>query len=284
MSDALNLLGASDSDDFFDPNESEDETSKVVTKKTRDVFEDSDDEPEPANEDELTNLVSEEKRRNTKLKKLTPEQLAKEEKRLRRTGVCYLSSIPPFMKPAKLRSVLSQFGELDRIFLKPESEHNYKKRRRMGGNKKRKFTEGWVEFVKKKHAKTCAETLNGNILGGKKLSYYHDDIINIKYLSGFKWLDLTRQMAKENEARQAKLTLEISQQQKLNKTFVSNVEKLKSASRKRKRDEEEGKVTEPKVNRQFDQKVVASTRANAGKEFKKDTASGDLNSVLSQVF
>ena len=46
-------------------------------------------------------------------------------------------------------------------------------------------------------------------------------------MPGFKWLDLTQQIAKENEVRQAKLAMEISQQQKLNKSFVSNVEKSK---------------------------------------------------------
>lgn len=35
-------------------------------------------------------------------------------------GVCYLSRIPPHMKPLKLRHLLSQFGEVLRIYLAPE--------------------------------------------------------------------------------------------------------------------------------------------------------------------
>lgn len=235
--------------------------------------------------DETKNVVSEQKKRSKKLKKLTPEQLAKEQKKIKKTGVCYLSSIPPYMKPVKLRSVLSRFGKLDRIFLKPEDEVSYKKRVKYGGNKKRKFTEGWVEFVNKKEAKLCAETMNGNILGGKKSSYYHDDIINIKYLSGFKWFDLTQQIAKENEIRQAKLTMEISQQQKLNKTFVNNVERSRREQRKRKaegeKDDKDGKES---FQREFDQRDITSTRHDAKPQFKKAKNSDNLDSVLSKVF
>ena len=37
-----------------------------------------------------------------------------------RRGVIYLSRIPPFMKPQLLRSLLSKYGEILRIFLTPE--------------------------------------------------------------------------------------------------------------------------------------------------------------------
>ncbi|GEQ71247.1 hypothetical protein JCM33374_g4928 [Metschnikowia sp. JCM 33374] len=232
--------------------------------------------------DETSAMVQEQAKRSSKLKRLTPEQLAKEQKKIKRTGVCYLSSIPPYMKPVKLRSVLGKFGKLDRIFLKPEDPASYQRRVKYGGNKKKRFTEGWVEFVKKSDAKLCAETMNGNILGGKKSSYYHDDIINIKYLPGFKWFDLTQQISKENEIRQAKLSLEISQQAKLDKSFVNNVERSKYFERKRKA--AGGNVEEPKFKRDFSQNSIASTRADAKKEFKKEKNSDNLESVLSKVF
>lgn len=234
--------------------------------------------------DETTAMVEEQKKRNTKLKRMTPEQLAKEQKKIKKTGVCYLSSIPPYMKPVKLRSVLSRFGKLDRIFLKPEDPASHQKRVKYGGNKKKRFTEGWVEFVNKKDAKLCAETMNGNILGGKKSSYYHDDVINIKYLSGFKWFDLTQQIAKENEIRQSKLSLEISQQAKLNKTFVNNVERSKYINKKRKEAEAEGRDDKRAPKRSFDQRDVTSTRADANLSFKKAKNTDNLTNVLSQVF
>ena len=68
------------------------------------------------------------------------------------------------------------------------------KRKKLGGNKKEKFTEGWVEFAKKSIAKRVALSLNNTPVGGKKRSFHASDIWNMKYLSKFKWGDLTEQM------------------------------------------------------------------------------------------
>ncbi|KAG7662557.1 ESF2 [[Candida] subhashii] len=241
-------------------------------------------------DDELDESKSSTSKNNKKLKKLTSEELEKEQKRIKRTGVCYLSRIPPYMKPSKLRSVLSRFGAIDRLFLKPEDSAIYHKRVKYGGNKKKNFTEGWVEFVNKKDAKLCASTLNGNKLGGKKTSYYYDDIINIKYLSGFKWLDLTQQIAKENEVRQAKLALELSHQQKLNKSFINNVEKSKMITniqkkRKQKSDSKNDNPAEDEIRRNFKQRRVTSTRSEASEQLKEKARPDDkLSSILSNVF
>ena len=37
-------------------------------------------------------------------------------------GIIYLSRLPPFMKPAKVRFIFSQFGEVGRLFLQPEGK------------------------------------------------------------------------------------------------------------------------------------------------------------------
>jgi len=37
-----------------------------------------------------------------------------------RPGIIYLSRIPPYMKPLKVRHVFSDFGEIGRVFLQPE--------------------------------------------------------------------------------------------------------------------------------------------------------------------
>lgn len=51
-----------------------------------------------------------------------------------------------------------------------------------------------MEFERKKVAKAVAESLNATIIGGKKRSFYHDDIWNIKYLPHFKWSHLTEKI------------------------------------------------------------------------------------------
>lgn len=278
-------------EDFASDSEDELNISLKKIVHTKDEEDEDEQEEEPSDievaDGETTSegMVATQKKRNRKLKKLTPEQLAKEQKKIKKTGVCYLSRIPPFMKPGKLRSVLSRFGKIDRLFLKPEDAAIHHKRVKYGGNKKKNFTEGWVEFVSKKDAKLCASTLNGNILGGKKTSYYHDDVMNIKYLSGFKWFDLTQQIAKENEVRQAKLALELSQQAKLNKTFVTNVEKSKMIKNIEKKKRAKGDEADPEIRRTFKQRKVTSTRADSKDEFKERSKPNDqLNDVLSRVF
>jgi len=44
----------------------------------------------------------------------------KKKKSTMRPGIIYLSRIPPYMKPLKVRHVFSDFGEIGRVFLQPE--------------------------------------------------------------------------------------------------------------------------------------------------------------------
>lgn len=220
-----------------------------------------------------------------KLRQLVKSKAAKKSKH--KTGVVYFSSIPPYMKPAKMRQILARFGEVDRLFLKKEDDQKYKQRVKGGGNKKNKYEEGWAEFIRKRDAKLCAETLNGNIIGGKKGTFYHDDILNVKYLPGFKWADLTEQIARENDIRQAKLEMEISQANKLNAEFIRNVEQSKMIqniknSRKRAGKEEEPADSHPR--REFKQRRVETSRANAPSDIKQQSSkSENLGSVLNNL-
>lgn len=51
---------------------------------------------------------------------LDPEKLKAFEEAERRRGVVYVSRIPPFMKPVKLRHMLEQFAKIGRVYLAPE--------------------------------------------------------------------------------------------------------------------------------------------------------------------
>ncbi|OIW32689.1 hypothetical protein CONLIGDRAFT_679073 [Coniochaeta ligniaria NRRL 30616] len=160
-------------------------------------------------------------------KPLTKKNLVATEAAIKKSGVVYLSRIPPFMKPAKLRSLLEPYGKINRIFLSPEDPTAHTRRVKAGGNKKRSFVDGWVEFVNKKEAKSVCELLNARTIGGKKGSYYRDDIWNLLYLKGFKWHNLTEQIAAENAERTSRMRAEISKTTKENKEFVRNVERAK---------------------------------------------------------
>ncbi len=156
-------------------------------------------------------------------KPLTKKNLIATAAAIKRSGVVYLSRIPPFMKPTKLRSLLEPYGAINRIFLTPEDAASHTRRVRNGGNKKRSFTDGWVEFVNKADAKKACELLNARTIGGKKGTYYHDDVWNLLYLKGFKWNNLTEQIAAENAERASRMRAEISKTKKENKEFVQNV-------------------------------------------------------------
>ncbi len=236
------------------------------------------------------------------IQSLTPAQLARSQKATKKTGVIYLSRVPPFMKPQTVKHLLSPFGNIGRIFLSPEEPTAHTHRVKSGGNKKRSFTDGWVEFLDKKDAKVVAETLNARIIGGKKGGWYHDDVWNIKYLKGFKWHHLTEQIANENAERAARLRADISRVTRENKHFIENVERAKmlegmEAKKKLKREKEgpadrvqnEGKVdviTTAKKHRrgpirQFRQNEV---RLKTAKDLGVREQPEEVKRVLSKIF
>ena len=67
-------------------------------------------------------------------------------------------------------------------------------RRKYTTTKKPHYTEGWVEFKDKKVARSVAEMLNAQPIGGKKGTRWRDDIWTMKYLPRFKWNMLTEQV------------------------------------------------------------------------------------------
>lgn len=178
---------------------------------------------------------------------LSKSTLTKLHQKIDKSGVCYLSRIPPFMKPQKLRTLLSRYGTLNRIYLAPESPTITARRKKYKHNRRQNFTEGWVEFTDKSVARSVATLLNGNQIGGKKRSFYYDDIWNIKYLPKFKWHHLAEQIAYEVKVREQRLKAEMAQARRENKTYVKNVEKAKmiegmEEKRAKKRKAEESQV------------------------------------------
>ncbi|KAJ3162023.1 RNA-binding ATPase activator esf2 [Geranomyces michiganensis] len=238
-------------------------------------------------------------------KPLTAAALAKHEAKIAKTGVVYLSRIPPFMRPVKLRSLLSKYGTLGRIYLAPESAAVAARRKKYRKNKRENYTEGWVEFADKSVARAVAAHLNGNTIGGKKRNFYYDDIWNIKYLPRFKWNHLTEQIAYELKVRDQKLKTELSAAKKETKEYVKNVSKAKmveAITRKRKAadDADAGNAdssattsssgptaasSTQAIRRQFKQrKVVDSDGANARSQQSRAAPSGKKAAVLSKLF
>jgi ESF2/ABP1 family protein len=175
--------------------------------------------------DNLPDIVKPGKMKST-LKPPSLKQAEAAEKAARRSGVVYISRVPPFMKPQTLKHFLAPHAPkgLGKIFLSPEDHVTHTRRVKNGGNKKKSFTDGWVEFASKRDAKIVVETLNGNIIGGKKGNFYHDDLWSMKYLKGFKWSHLTEQIANENAERAARMKEEIRRSRIENKRFLDDLE------------------------------------------------------------
>ncbi|EQL36933.1 hypothetical protein BDFG_01566 [Blastomyces dermatitidis ATCC 26199] len=150
-----------------------------------------------------------------------------------KTGVIYFSSLPPYLKPSALKSLLTQrgFSPITKIFLSPYVPPNASSStttgKRASSNRRRTYTDGWVEFASKRTAKICAETLNATIVGGKKGGWYHDDVWNIKYLRGFKWADLMEQVQRERAEREARRRIEDARARREEKAFLAGVERGK---------------------------------------------------------
>lgn len=243
-------------------------------------------------------LPSELKLHSTQLGKALPLSELKKDK----SGVLYLSRVPPFMKPAVLRSLLTPYGAIGRIFLTPEPSTSRTQRLRSGGTRRKLYLDGWVEFLKKKDAKFVATNLNAQTMGGKKRGRWHDEIWNIKYLTGVKWSHLVEQIQNENAERAARLRFEIQQGKKENKAFLENLERGKmlsgvEATRKRRgeeMDDEDAPASRAEDTASNEQEVAQKPKRRKGrleftqhtttsKALKKPEPGQDVQRVLSSM-
>mmetsp|Transcript_31981 Transcript_31981/g.55127 ORF Transcript_31981/g.55127 Transcript_31981/m.55127 type:complete len:175 (+) Transcript_31981:1392-1916(+) len=144
-------------------------------------------------------------------------------------GVIYLSSIPPYMGKKKLLRLFSEVAEVDRIHLTPEPRQNRKLRREHGGNTRKSYVEGWVEFKDKREAKRVALMYNGAEIGGKKRhNFYRDDRWNIRYLPKFTWEHLQQKIEADKKLASQAIVDEVALVRKANRFWSDQVNKARS--------------------------------------------------------
>jgi ESF2/ABP1 family protein len=242
------------SEDEEEEEEEADETKKQARSRKRSEM----------REEEQQKGEGEEKNK-TKKKKNRRRVLEEQAKVGGKRGICYLSRIPPHLKPLKLRHLLSQFGEVLRIYLAPEdaAARRMRRKRVKGGNSGKNFTEGWVEFAHKSVAKKVAEMLNGESMeANRRRSAYHYDLWNIKYLRKFKWENLTEEIAYKNAVREQRLAAEISAAKKERDFYLSRVDQsrainsMEERKRKRKKQEEEEEAQEEEAHADGDSSAL----------------------------
>jgi ESF2/ABP1 family protein len=238
------------------------------------------------------------------IKPLTKKRLEKHLEAAEARGVLHFTRIPPYLKPNKLRDLLSGYGtEVLRIYLKQEGAQARAGRLRAGGNKKKNYTEGWVEFDDKRKAKRLANTLNNTPIGGGNRKFYAHDLWNVLYLHKFKWHDLTETIAYEARVKRDKMRAELAQAKKETSFYLQKVEQAKAIDameeRKRKRSakaDEAADAAEPskrartaeddaaalrQVRRSFKQRKVVQREAD-GASGASDALLGSLVKIRSQ--
>ncbi|CAK8533194.1 unnamed protein product [Lathyrus sativus] len=223
--------------------------------------------------EERTGLESKLKlKKKLKMKK----KLEKETEKAQKRGVCYLSRIPPHMDHVKLRQILSQFGDIQRIFLAPQESSARVQFKRARASQNQAYSEGWVEFSNKFVAKRVANNLNGEQIGGRKRSSFYYDLWNIKYLSKFKWDDLTEELAFKRATREQKVALELSAAKKERDFYMSKVDQSRASNAieerlKKKQKVQQDSVQVEKVIRHFPQtKPIAADAKQSKPELTDD--------------
>lgn len=188
-------------------------------------------------------------------------------------GVIYLSYIPEGLNVKILRELMSQFGEVGRIYLEPE-----------GNNKKRRnYAEGWIEFKKKRDAKSVAKSLNGTPLQyGRKHCKFNGQMWSIKYLHRFKWAHLTQQLAHDRAVKEQKRRFEMSQTKKQVEFYQKMTERakfLRKTRSKKKVEEEDGRDESKTKSIRKKQKRPTDD----GNEFSVAVDDDLLNSIFKKV-
>ena len=104
---------------------------------------------------------------NKEVLKLSEDELIDEDgkskdansKSKNKTGVVYLTKIPPGRNYTRLREIFEKFAPIGNIYLVPDKQANDKLQKK--GKTYKCYKEGFVEFKRKKDAKNFTSIFNG---------------------------------------------------------------------------------------------------------------------------
>lgn len=128
--------------------ESEGENEETTIKKESSENEDveNEEEEDKVDDEESKEGVPKTTKKKKKDHRLDISKVDNFNEKLRRRGVLYIARIPPRMNPSKIKSLLSDFGNVIRIYL-VEEDPTVRKNRKMNSTSRRagakRYTEGW---------------------------------------------------------------------------------------------------------------------------------------------
>jgi len=115
-------------------------------------------------------------KRPKKIHKLSLTETEDFNEKLKKRGVLYIARIPPKMTPTKVKALLSEFGEVTRVYLVEEDAAVRKRRKKeLGGSGGKRYIEGWVEFASKQKAKHVAMALNNTPITNHKRNPHYGE-------------------------------------------------------------------------------------------------------------
>jgi ESF2/ABP1 family protein len=196
-----------------------------------------------------------------------------------KTGVVYLPHVPRYMGPGEAKTYFQNFGlPVARSFFRPESRARREARGKRGGDMlRKKYTEAWIEFARKSHAKMAVATFNSQRVGGR--ASYQNEMWNLRYLSGFKFDDLMEEEVYVKAMHEKKLKAQIEAAKKDTQSFLETVSQAKKVSYAKQKRRERGEQVEDH-QRSVPQK---KTRGGGGGGDDVGEAEGLSNAVLEQI-
>ncbi|CDZ98156.1 pre-rrna-processing protein esf2 [Phaffia rhodozyma] len=144
-------------------------------------------------------------------------------------GIVYISRLPPGMTPQKVKHLMGRWGQVGKVFAQKDDKSKEAKGKSHNVN----YSEAWIEFLNKSIAKSAAEMLNAQPIGGNKGEKWRDDIWTMKYLPGFKWEMLGEQIAYERNSHTARLRQELSRSKAEQNEYLRNVDLAKSLQKRK---------------------------------------------------
>lgn len=217
--------------------------------------------------------------RNQRSSYASEEEFIKE---MNRRGIVYVSRIPFGMQPFHLRHLFQQHAKhpILRVHCDLESPEETARRKARGGNAKKQYKEGWVEFESKKDAIYVVQICNGKPCSYNRNNRFHNQMWTMKYLKHYKWYHLTEELRMKNRVREKKLRTRVDQARREANEYLENAEKSRYKGKKKKgnrTNEASAKKEEPSKKRKktetedddFENTNQSSTTGKSNKKQKQ---------------
>lgn len=171
-----------------------------------------------------------------------------------RRGVIHFANIPVGWTRANVIRYFEEFGEVTRVFLKKKESSGVasaRKRQRV------LFSEGWIEFRKRKDARRVALLLDGQEVKGGKCGRSSGTRMMLSYMRGFEFGSLYEEVMEGRRSREARLQAQYARLRKESQLYMDLLEgkhqqnqlkkrialKKEGEREKRHRDGTDGEVT-----------------------------------------